>query len=74
MRVIVDVADWQDGVSIDSFNGTADEICEQMTEYGFSNFVIDRVDDAISDLFGELPRAKTKFVTVARYDFSITKV
>lgn len=72
--VIVDVADRLDVVTIDSFNGTADEVCEQMANYGFSNHIIDKVDDAISDLWGELPHATTKILTVAEYEFTIKKV
>lgn len=74
MRVIVDVTDRMDGVPVDSFNGTPDEVCDAMATYGFSNQIIDKVDDAITDLWGELPRAQTKDIKVAAYEFTITKV
>lgn len=72
--VIVDAIDRMDGVPVDSFNGTADDVARQMADYGFSNYIIDKVDDAISDLWGELPRAQTKHIKAGAYEFTITKV
>lgn len=74
MRVIVDVTDRMDGVPVDSFNGTPNDVCDAMAAYGFSDHIIDKVDDAISDLYGELPRGPSKDITVAAYEFTITKV
>lgn len=71
MRVIVDLNDLLDGdlVIYDSFNGTPEEVCDQIAKLHIPDEVIDQIDAGCSSLSGELPGA-TVTVDHPRYNYS----
>ncbi len=74
---IVDVAvfDVLDGdlITYDSVNGTPDDVCDQLAGLYLPDEFIDKVDEACSTLWGELPGAELN-VEYAMYVANIKKV
>jgi hypothetical protein len=72
MRIILDLFDELDGdlITYDSFTGTPDEVMDALAKLYVSDDLIEEVDRACTNLYGELPGAEVEVASTATKYFA----